>query len=90
MIIVHPIFDFFFLGNTGNVGRAILRHAKELAPLVFKPEKLPTEIGQAILEGLATFWIAIQCGYVIDPDKLDEFAIHVDNLLRTYVAWHPG
>ena len=84
------IFLFFSLGNTGNVGRELLRHAKELAPIVFKEEKLPIEIGEAIIESLASFWIAIQCGYVVDPEKLEKFAIHVDNLLRTYLEWHPG
>ena len=79
-----------FLGNTGNVGRTLLRNAEKLAPIVFKQDKLPQEIGEAIIKALATFWIAIQCGYVIDPEKLDAYAIHVDNLLRTYLQWHPG
>ena len=81
-------FCFVFLGNTGNVGRLLLQKSVELAPIVFK--KLRPEIGQSIIEGLANFWIAIQCGYVLDPEKFGEYAIHVDNLLRTHVDWHPG
>ena len=70
------------------MGRLLLQHAVELAPIVF-PQLRP-EIGRSVIEGLANFWIAIQCGYVLNPEKFNEFALHVDNLLRTYVDWHPG
>ena len=73
---------------TGNVGRALLQNAEALAPVVMP--QLRREIGVEILQSLANFYTALVCGWVIDPKEFGKFGLHVDNLLRTHLAWHPG
>ena len=73
---------------TGNVGRNLLKNAVQLAGIVFP--KMRPEMGQALIQSLGNIWIAVVCGWVIDPDKFGDYANHVDNLWRTHVDWHPG
>ena len=72
---------------TGNVGRALLQHAAELAPIVLP--SLSQENGQAVIQGLANFWLALACSWVLNPKKFGEYCLHVDNMLRTHIPWHP-
>ena len=72
---------------TGNVGRLLLQHGAVLAPILLP--SLRQETGQAVLDALGEFWIALQCGYVVHPEKFGALCNHVDHLLRTYVDWHP-
>ena len=73
---------------TGNVGRKLLKNYVRLAEIVFP--KLRQETGQALIQALGNVWIALVCGWVVDPEKFGDYSNHVDNMFRTHVPWHPG
>ena len=74
--------------NTGNVGRVLVDHAAQIAPIVLP--QVPLEFAQALIEGLAHFLIAIKSKYVLDPAKFGALCAHVDQLMVQWVEWHPS
>ena len=75
---------------TGNVGRTFLENGEKLEPIIFPQPHYPKGAGQDLIEHLANFWVAIQCGYVLNIEKFEEYANKVDRLFRLYVPWHPN
>ena len=71
-----------FCFSTGNVGRTLLDHAAELAPIL--------KIDQSVIEGLGNVYIALACKYVLDPVMFGALADEVDELLIKFVSWHPN
>ena len=61
-----------------------------MEPIFFPQPAYPKGAGQDLVEHLATFYVAIACGYVLIIEKFEEYADRVDRLLRLYVSWHPG
>ena len=68
--------------NTGNIARILLRNAEKLAPII--------KIDVTVIEGLAKVWIALSCGYTLDPVIFGALADEVDELMIAHVSWHPS
>ena len=75
---------------TGNVGRLMLRKAAELEAICFPQPHYPPGAGKEFVESLATFWLIINCGYVMKIEQVGEYAKTVDDVCRRIVPWHPG
>ena len=85
--------------NSGNVGKLLVRHATEIAPLVFHNEPLeddeeliivPLDVAKEIIEGLGLFLIAIATKFVLDPVKFGALCDRVDALMIQWIPWHPS
>ena len=75
---------------TGNIGRLMLQKAAELEPICFPQPHYAPGVGQRFVESLATFWLIINCGYVMKIEAVGEYADTLDDLIRRTVPWHPG
>ena len=60
----------------------MLRNAEKLAPII--------KIDVTVIEGLAKVWIALSCGYTLDPVIFGALADEVDELMIEHVPWHPS
>lgn len=75
---------------TGNIGRLFLKKAAELEPIIFPQPQYPQGAGTEFVEALGTFWLIVNCGYVMNIEKVGEYAKTVDDICRRIVPWHPG
>ena len=66
----------------------MLENAVKLAPILLP--SLPQAAAEELIGALGTFWILIQCGYVLFVDQFGDYCDHLDRLLRQYIDWHPG
>ena len=81
-IILLTFYSDFTSSNTGNIARILLRNADKLAPII--------KIDVTVIEGLAKVWIALSCGYTLDPVIFGALADEVDELMIAHVSWHPS
>ena len=72
------------LTSTGNVGRTLLQpeNAEDLAKIL--------RIDKSVIEGLGLVFIALSCGYTVDPVMFGALVDEVDELWIKHVPWHPG
>ena len=48
------------------------------------------KIDESVIEGLAHFYTAMACGYVVDPVMFGALCDELDELLIDHCGWHPG
>ena len=57
-------------------------HAEKLASIV--------RIDKSVIEGFCNVFIALSCGYTVDPVMFGALADELDELFIKHVPWHPG
>ena len=48
------------------------------------------KIDKSVIEGLSNVYVALSCGYVVDPVMFGALADEVDELWIEHVGWHPN